>query len=121
MRISLLRTVAVGSAIGLMGIGCASPGQSHQEAIGEGIVRGTLGSHPDWEGRLLPPHASEISGQVVELEGGAYVIQENGDVQYRLPLDENTRIDRPAHVGDRIHAWMDDRGRALLIRNVDHE
>lgn len=121
MRISLLRAVAVGSAIGLMSIGCTSPRQSNQEAIGEGIVRGTLGSHSVWEARLVPSHASELSGQVVELEGGAYVIQGKGDVQYRLPLDENTRIDRPAHVGDRIHAWMDDRGRALLIRNIDHE
>lgn len=37
----------------------------------------------------------------------------------RIPDDENTRIDRPAHVGDRIQSWLDRQGRAVLIRNLD--
>jgi len=122
MHMTSFKLWVVGIVISLTGVGCSSVGPSMtQEAMGEGIVRGTLGSHPDWQSRLVPPHAREVSGQVVALEGGAYVVQENGDVRYRLPHDENTRIDRPAHVGDRVHAWIDERGRAVLIRNIDHE
>ena len=117
-----LKLLAVGIVIGFAGFGCGSLEASNkQEAMGKGIVRGTLGSHPDWQSKLVPAHATEVSGQVVALEGGAYVVQENGEVQHRLPHDENTRIDRPAHVGDRVHAWIDERGRAVLIRNIDHE
>ena len=35
--------------------------------------------------------------------------------------DENTRIDRPAHVGDRIEVFADDKGRAVLIRDIDQD
>lgn len=40
-------------------------------------------------------------------------------VEHRVAHDEHTRIDRPAHVGDRIEAFVDDSGRAVLIRNID--
>jgi len=36
----------------------------------------------------------------------------------RVAHDENTRIDRPAHVGDRIEVFADDKGRAVLIRTL---
>jgi hypothetical protein len=39
----------------------------------------------------------------------------------RVAHDENTRIDRPAHVGDRIEVFADDKGRAVLIRNIDQD
>jgi hypothetical protein len=107
--------------VGATGAGCSSVGPSDQELMGEGIVRGTLGTHPEWQARLVPAGATAVAGQVLELEGGAYVIQQGDGGQQRLPLDENTRIDRPAHVGDRIQAWLDDRGRALLIRNIDYD
>jgi len=35
--------------------------------------------------------------------------------------DENTRIDRSAHVGDRIEAFVDLRGRTVLIRSIDRD
>jgi hypothetical protein len=89
--------------------------------MGEGIVRGTLGAHPDWQAGLAPAGSTVVAGQVLDLEGGAYVIQQHDGIQQRLSHDENTRIDRPAHVGDNIQAWIDDRGRALVIRNIDHE
>ena len=37
----------------------------------------------------------------------------------RIPYDENTKIDRPAHVGDHIQSWLDHRGRAVVIRSLD--
>jgi len=36
-------------------------------------------------------------------------------------LDQNTSIDRPAHVGDWIKAFLDEGGRAIFIRNIDEE
>jgi hypothetical protein len=105
----------------LMTAGCSSLGRSDQELMGEGIVRGTIGSQADGHVRLLPQKAASISGQVLELEGGAYLIQPIEGGARQLPLDENTKIDRPAHVGDRIQAWLDEGGRAVLIRNIDHE
>ncbi len=101
--------------------GCGLFDQRPQELMGEGIVRGTLGSHQEGAVRLVPAGTTALSGQVLALEGGAYVLREDDGAERRIALDENTRIDRPAHIGDRIQAWLDDRGRAVLIRNIDHE
>jgi hypothetical protein len=67
----------------------------------------------------MPPDASFLLGQVTAIEGGAYVLRDVRGIESRVAHDENTRIDRPAHVGDRIEVFIDDRGRAILIRNID--
>ena len=106
----------------LLGAGCTIAGPSTQEDIGRGIVQGTLGAQSVGEVRLpMPTDTMSFIGQVTAVEGGAYVIREFGGVERRVAHDENTRIDRPAHVGDRIEAFMDRRGRAVLIRNMDHD
>ncbi len=88
--------------------GCLSTG-AREEALGFGIVRGTLGVvHPEGETRIAHPRGVEsLKGYVVTLEGGAYVLHALDGAEYRIPLDENTRIDRPAHLGDRIEAFLD--------------
>lgn len=102
--------------------GCVSPDSTEEEALGRGIVRGTLGAYAGGAAEMAPPGATEsVQGYVVVLEGGAYVLEGIDGAGYRIPLDENTRIDRPAHVGDKIEAFLDRGGRALLIRNIDHE
>lgn len=106
----------------LLGAGCTIVGTSGQEDLGRGIVRGTLGAQLAGEARpSMPAHVVALSGQVMAVEGGAYVLQENSGVERRVAHDENTRIDRPAHVGDRIEAFVDDKGRAVLIRNIDRD
>jgi len=116
MRMGLLITFYV-----LVLAGCASGGSGREESLGLGIVRGTLGAHP---GGHVPPvqpagtHATK--GYVLAIEGGAYVIRLQEETERRVALDENTRIDRPAHVGDRIEVFLDDRERAVLIRNIDY-
>ena len=113
--------MVAGCIVAATGWGCSTFGRSDQEVMGEGIVRGTLGAHPDGQARSAPAGTTAVAGQVLELEGGAYVIEREGGVEQRLAHDENTKIDRPAHVGDNIQAWLDDRGRAVVIRNIDHE
>jgi hypothetical protein len=104
----------------LLGAGCNIVGTSKQEDLGQGIVQGTLGAQPTGDVRLtIPPNVFSLIGQVTAVEGGAYVLQEVGGIERRVAHDENTRIDRPAHVGDRIEAFVDDKGRAVLIRNID--
>ena len=104
----------------LLGASCNSAETSKQEDLGQGIVRGTLGAQPGGDVRLaMPTNVSSLIGQVTAIEGGAYVLQEVSGIERRVAHDENTRIDRPAHVGDRIEAFVDDRGRAVLIRNID--
>ena len=104
----------------LLGAGCNAAGISTQENLGRGIVWGTLGAQPVGDMRFtLPTDTVSLIGQVMAVEGGAYVIQDVSGVEHRVAHDENTRIDRPAHVGDRIEAFMDGRGRAVLIRNID--
>ena len=104
----------------LLGAGCDIAETSKQEDLGRGIVQGTLGVQPGSDVQVaIPAHASCLKGQVAAVEGGAYVVQEVGGTERRVAHDENTRIDRPAHVGDRIEAFVDDRGRAVLIRNID--
>ena len=106
----------------LLGAGCNIAGTSTQEDLGRGIVRGTLGAQSIGNLRLaIPSNTFSLTGQVTAVEGGAYVVQEVGGIERRVAHDENTRIDRPAHVGDRIEAFVDDKGRAVLIRNIDHD
>ena len=106
----------------LLSAGCNIAGTSTQEDLGRGIVRGTLGAQPGSEVRLpIPADTFSLKGQVTAVEGGAYVLQEVSGLERRVAHDENTRIDRPAHVGDRIEAFVDDKGRAVLIRNIDQD
>ena len=106
----------------LLGAGCNIVGTSKQEDLGQGIVWGTLGAQPTGQMRpTMPTNVLSLPGQVTAVEGGAYVLQDVSGVEHRVAHDENTRIDRPAHVGDRIEAFVDDRGRAVLIRNIDHD
>jgi hypothetical protein len=105
----------------LLGAGCNIVEPSRQEDLGQGIVRGTLGAQSAGDVRLPTPHVLSLRGQVTAVEGGAYVLQEFSGIERRVAHDENTRIDRPAHVGDRIEAVVDDSGRAVLIRNIDHD
>ena len=109
--------------VSLLEAGCNTAGTSTQEDLGQGIVRGTLGAQPAGDVRFAIPTNvfSLIIGQVTAVEGGAYVLQEVSGIERRVAHDENTRIDRPAHVGDRIEAFVDDKGRAVLIRNIDHD
>jgi len=85
-------------------------------------VLGTLGAQSSGDVRLaIPSNTFSLTGQVTAVEGGAYVLQEVSGIERRVAHDENTRIDRPAHVGDRIEAFVDDKGRAVLIRNINHD
>ena len=106
----------------LPGAGSDNAGISKQEDLGQGIVQGTLGAQHTGDVRLaMPANVFSLIGQVTAVEGGAYVLQEVSGIERRIAHDENTRIDRPAHVGDRIEAFVDDKGRAVLIRNIDQD
>ena len=85
--------------------------------MGRGIVVGTLGTQEDeLSGKDFE---TRVAGQVVKLEGGAYVVRDFNGKEVRLPLDENTSIDRPAHIGDKVEAYLDPQGRAKFVRNID--
>jgi hypothetical protein len=102
--------------------GCAQSvvqGHSSQEYLGMGIVSGTLGEQQRVAQCVGEPSSVSVVGQVQALEGGAYLIRDVQGQEIRIPHDENTRIDRPAHVGDRIQSWLDRHGRAVLIRSLD--
>lgn len=105
--------------------GCSLPvaEMNRQQAdIGFGIVEGTKGYRQLQEGNLSSTETMRrIQGQVLKIEGAAYVVNMNHHREIRLPVDENTRIDRPAHVGDWIEAQMDLSGRARIIRNIDDQ
>lgn len=103
--------------------GCATTGGDplamQQEDLGKGIVWGSLASH-ERDAQGMPEESGRVSvGQVVGLEGAAYLVREPSGQEFRVPHDENTRSDRPAHVGDRIQASLDRQGRAIRIHNVD--
>lgn len=94
-------------------------GPSAQEYLGLGIVSGTLGAQ---QRAALPsgdPASLSVIGQVQALEGAAYLIRDAQGKDIRIPHDQNTRIDRPAHVGDRIQCWLDHHGRAVVIHSLD--
>jgi hypothetical protein len=121
MRMTKWRLISVLGA-SLVGAGCNIAGTSTQEDLGRGIVWGTLGAQPASDVRLARPTSTvSITGQVAAVEGGAYVVQEVSGLERRVAHDENTRIDRPAHVGDWVEVFVDGKGRAVLIRNIDHD
>jgi hypothetical protein len=110
------------SALVVLSTGCAqtvTQEQLSQEYLGLGIVSGTLGEQKrlGLRARELPPIS--VIGQVQAVEGAAYLIRDTQGRELRIPHDENTRIDRPAHVGDQIRSWLDHHGRAVLIRSLD--
>lgn len=110
------------SSLLVLATGCAQsvvPGHLSQESLGIGIVSGTLGEQQRVALCAGEPSSLSVVGQVQALEGGAYLIRDTQGREIRVPHDENTRIDRPAHVGDRIQSWLDRQGRAVLIRSLD--
>jgi hypothetical protein len=105
--------------------GCATQSaetNGRQEHIGLGIVEGTKGYQQIQKENLSTQGVMrKVRGQVFQIEGAAYVVHINNQIEARLPVDENTRIDRPAHVGDWIEAQIDQAGRARTIRNIDDQ
>lgn len=121
MLISYRSAVVLSSMLVLV-TGCAQSvvqGHSSQEYLGMGIVSGTLGEQQRVAQCVGEPSSVSVVGQVQALEGGAYLIRDVQGQEIRIPHDENTRIDRPAHVGDRIQSWLDRHGRTVLIRSLD--
>ena len=119
------RSMVLASLIIGLQMGCASQTPSptsHQSAIGMGIVEGTKG-YQQVQQDLMTSNGqlTKVRGQVHHLEGAAYVVQTSGQGSVRLPVDENTRIDRPAHKGDWIDAYVNEAGRAVYIQNVDDQ
>lgn len=106
-------------------VGCGTQSEvtsSRQADIGLGIVEGTKGYQQIQKEILSSNGATRtVQGQVIRIEGAAYVVHMQNQHEVRLPVDENTRIDRPAHVGDWIEAHMDQAGRARIIRNIDEQ
>ena len=114
----------MGVVLGLVGLsGCVGQHtdvRSEQVYLGQGIVEGTKG-YQQIQHEHVPsgPSILQVQGQVLEIEGGAYRIRHRSGREMRLPLDENTRIDRPAHVGDWVEGYLDEGGRAVFVRNID--
>jgi hypothetical protein len=110
------------SALLVVATGCAqsvAPEQLSQESLGLGIVSGTLGEQKRLGFSARELSSTSVVGQVQAVEGAAYLIRDSLGRELRIPHDENTRIDRPAHVGDHIQSWLDRHGRAVLIRSLD--
>jgi len=125
MRLLTSGVCIVFSFLVLSFLGCASQTvepDSHQAALGIGIVEGTKGFQQiQKELRTANGVVTKVRGQVHEIEGAAYVVHTKNHLEIRLPVDENTRIDRPAHKGDWIDAYMNEAGRAIYIQNVDDQ
>ncbi|MBH0178685.1 MAG: hypothetical protein HP491_12665 [Nitrospira sp.] len=83
------------------------------------IVSGTLGAQERTIQSSGESASLSVIGQVQVLEGAAYLIRDAQGKDIRIPHDQHTRIDRPAHVGDRIQCWLDHHGRAMVIHSLD--
>ncbi|GJL66446.1 MAG: hypothetical protein NPIRA05_14170 [Nitrospirales bacterium] len=110
---------------GTLTFGCSMSSQtihSDQESLGHGIVVGSLAEQRKQQHIMEAwPSSRTIIGQVKKIEGAAYLLTNNTGETIRLPVDQETMIDRPAHVGDWLKAYTDPSGRALQIRNIDEE
>ena len=93
-----------------------------QEHLGKGIVVGSTVEQQKQQVIFTSwPASQTLRGQVIKIEGAAYVVRDLKRTVTRIPIDQYTTIDRPAHVGDWIEAYTDESGRALQVRNVDEE
>lgn len=112
-------------SVGVAFFGCATHSTemtTRQADIGFGIVEGTKGYQQVQEDLMSRNGVvKSVRGQVQHIEGAAYVVYTETHNEVRIPVDENTRIDRPAHKGDWIDAYVNEAGRAVLIRNVDDQ
>ena len=100
----------------------ASETNTRQADIGFGIVEGTKGYQQLQDDLMMRNGVVKlVRGQVHHIEGAAYVVHTETQGEVRLPVDENTRIDRPAHKGDWIDAYVNEAGLAMFIRNVDEQ
>lgn len=109
--------------LGFVAVGCTQsvlPTPSPQEHLGMGIVTGTLGAQTPGAAASHEQAGSLWSDRSKHWKG-AYLVRDVRGQEHRIPHDENTKIDRPAHVGDRIQSWFDRHGRAVLIRSADEE
>ena len=112
-------------SVGMSFVGCTTHSTetaTRQADIGLGIVEGTKGYQQLQENLISKNNVvKSVRGQVHHIEGAAYVVHTETHSEARIPVDENTRIDRPAHKGDWIEAYLSEAGRAVLIRNVDDQ
>ncbi|GJL62054.1 MAG: hypothetical protein NPIRA04_07080 [Nitrospirales bacterium] len=108
-----------------LALGCSATPQtaySDQESLGQGIVVGSLAEQQKQQSFVESwPSSRIVIGQVAKIEGAAYLLTNKIGDTMRLPVDQETMIDRPAHVGDWLKAYTDNSGRALHIRNIDKE
>ncbi|MGB0909559.1 MAG: hypothetical protein ACPGYT_04300 [Nitrospirales bacterium] len=108
-----------------LSFGCSTGPQtvhSEQESLGKGIVLGSITEQSKQQTIFTSwPSSLTVKGQVSKIEGAAYLVTNAEGREIRLPVDQDTMIDRPAHIGDWIKAYTDSSGRALQIRNVDQE
>ncbi len=120
--IGVYRVLCILSLVWLTGcVSQMSEPTSYQSALGLGIVEGTKGSRQLQEDSMTGRYVRRVRGQVHHIEGAAYVVHTDSQQEVRIPVDENTRIDRPAHKGDWIDAYMDEDGRTIRILNVDDQ
>ena len=115
--------ILIMSVAGLTACASQAPvSTSHQESIGLGIVEGTKGYQQLLEDPMMRNGVvTKVRGQVHHIEGAAYVVHTESQSEVQVPVDENTRIDRPAHKGDWIDAYVNEAGVAIFIRNVDDQ
>jgi hypothetical protein len=59
-----------------------------------------------------------VRGEVLEIEGSAYIIRDLRGSEVRLPVDQDTRMEHTPKVGDEIFAQMADDGRVRSIRSA---
>ena len=114
-----------GTAMSFLSFGCTTGSQtvnSEQENLGRGIVVGSMAEQDKQQAIFASwPNSLTLKGQVKKIEGAAYILTLLDGTELRLPIDQHTTIDRPAHIGDWLEAYTDDSGRALQIRNIDKE
>ncbi|WP_447968857.1 hypothetical protein [Nitrospira sp. M1] len=121
----LYKLALLGILTSTLAYGCSRTAHtvhSDQESLGKGIVVGSLAEQQKQQHMMTSwPSAFTVMGQVTKIEGAAYLLTDNAGDSIRLPVDQETMIDRPAHVGDWLKAYVDSHGRALQIRNIDEE
>ncbi len=107
-------------AFGYMGILCAglalalngcATGSGEPSDKASGMRQGGTASVSDAPSRI-------VKGQVLQIEGSAYVVRERQGREVRLAVDQDTRMEHTPKVGDQIIAQVAEDGRTRSIRSA---
>lgn len=100
IRLSMLTVVILGCGAGLVGAADPMADKEAKPTLGERFTKDT------------------IKGTLMKMDGEYYSIKDTDGKESRIHVDKSTKLDK-AVVGDKVKAYITDRGHATTLQRDD--